>query len=402
MTVPLIGLADWFAPLGLERFQREILGQQPYFVGPRLEIANRLSRTLAIGTVDDLLSLRGAKVYAWFQKLDGAHTAAPIPSTSGKRFYDAGTTLYFRRIPQFAAHEREVADTLGIPRETAECAVFCNRPGATTRAHFDRADLIMIQLKGRKTWKIAPNTFAPMPLEAWATLDRVPPEVRRYAQGLPPREIPCNATSYDLEQGSILYVPRGYWHETFSDQDSVSLHIQLASPTRLDVLIAALKNELARDEWWRQPAYSLSAGDPHALELASTACKSLVDAASRLDALDIIRPTAREHAIEASSRFTRSALVSFGVDTINPQTDTTRVVISTYGFREKKTAHLEMSVDYVSACRWVDALATGATFTFADLLRAAPSLSDDEAKALLHLLEKTHLVRRQEGLRAPD
>jgi len=160
MSVPPLGLDEWFPPLDLHEFRRNVLGRDLLSIPPRPKLADRLLERLAIHSVDDLLKLRGAKVYAWFHQLDGRHTAAVIPASSGRRFYDAGTTLYFRNIVEFAACQHEVASAFGVPRSSVECTLFCNRPHAVTRAHFDTADIITIQLKGRKTWRIAPDAPA--------------------------------------------------------------------------------------------------------------------------------------------------------------------------------------------------------------------------------------------------
>lgn len=115
-----------------------------------------------------------------------------------------------------------------------------------TSVHFDPIDVITVQLTGRKTWWVAPNRFAPAPLEGWAPSDPVPPIMRIYSEGEPPTEIPGDAVEYALEPGAVLHIPRGYWHQTSSDQDSISLHILLIPPLRLDFLLASLRNPAMR------------------------------------------------------------------------------------------------------------------------------------------------------------
>ncbi|WP_394838935.1 hypothetical protein LVJ94_18760 [Pendulispora rubella] len=396
MGSQLLGLEEWFAPLDLAEFRRKVLGQQLVVLPPRPELADRLVKDLALGSIDDLLRLRGAKVYAWFQKLDGSQTAAIVPAVAGRRLYEAGTTLYFRGILEFGAQEREVAKHFGVPPSSVECTLFCNRPSARTRAHFDTADIFSIQLRGRKTWRIAPNEFAPAPLRNWATLHPLAPELRQYADGLPPTEMPENATSYTLEKGGILHMPRGYWHDTFSDEDSLSLHIQIASPSRAEILLSMLKNELAREQWWREPAYDLKPEDPGAIERAMVACSRLREATSRLDAHDLVQRATESRNVDATTRFVRSGQAGFGIGSLDPQTDTAQIEITSYEYHRSTVSRLDMSMVFVRGCQWINALATGGAFDARQVQKAASGLELHEAQDLLGLLEQTRFIRRQD------
>jgi len=395
MSTPQLRLNEWFAPLDLGEFRHNILGRRALVVPPKPELADRLVEAMAIGSLDQLLALR-AKVYAWFHKLDGRLAVTLIPAAGARSFYEAGTTLYIRQIPEFGPHQEEVASTFGIPRTAVDCTLFCNRPHAVTRAHFDTADVIVIQLKGRKTWRIASNEFAPLPLRGYTTRSPLAPELRLYADEAPPAEMPEGATTHVLERGSILHVPRGYWHETSSDQDSLSLHIQISSPNRLDIALAALKNELSHDAWWREPAYDLAADAPGGLERVAAVCNSLRESTSRLDPRDIVHPPVDERPHDPNARFVRGGQVSFGIRSMDTRNEIAQVDIVSYQFGKSTVTKLEMSIDFVSACRWINGLSTGTVFGVSDLLRAIPALNETEAKELLYSLERIRLVRRHE------
>ncbi|WP_394849427.1 cupin domain-containing protein [Pendulispora brunnea] len=378
----------------MAEFRRTILGQTPYLAEPRTELANRALKALGIRSLDDVFTLRGAKAYAWFPMRNGRHAAAPIPTSSAKRVHDGGLAIYVRRIRECEMFEREVADSLRIPASSVECSVFCNPAKATTLAHFDRSDLLILQLSGRKTWRIAPNDFAPNPSLCWGAGDRVTPELRLYAPGLPPTEMPRNATSHVLETGSVLYLPRGYWHETTSEEDSLSLHMTVLSTTRIDVLMSALKNELLRDPYWREPAYDLSAGEPPAIEQAAAACTALRDAVSRIEASDLVHLPVPKGDFDGSARFARCGQVSFGIESVDSHAETARVVITTHTYREKKLTHIELSIEFIAACEWINGLASGTAFDLPTLLRQSPGLNGSEARELLGVLENIRLVRR--------
>ncbi|WP_394832985.1 cupin domain-containing protein [Pendulispora rubella] len=320
-----------------------------------------------------------------------------IPATSAKPLYDAGTALYVRRSLEFAPHIQDLAGTLGIPSNSIECSFFCNPTNSVTLGHFDRSEVIVLQLRGRKTWRIAPNTFAPMPIDNWGFLDRVTSDVRLYASDAPPTTMPDGASSYALEAGSLLYVPRGYWHETITEEDALSFHINMTSLTRLDVLLVALRNELARDEWWRGPAYGLTAEEPGAIEEASAACAALRDGADRVNAQDLVRSSGRDGRIEAGTRFIRCGQAMFGIENLDQRTETAHVAIHAYHYRETTVTNLDVSFEFLPACRWIHGLMTGSTFDVSELIRVAPKLNLDDAKDLLSMLENARLVRRTRG-----
>jgi 50S ribosomal protein L16 3-hydroxylase len=376
----VIGFGDWFAPVGLAEFAQRELGQRPHRMPPRIEVAQRMMQALGIRSVDDVFALRDPKVFTWSQHAEGREAGQIDPGAAAASYLE-GATLYFRDIAEFAEPERAVASELGLPDSQVRFELFCSRKGAVSSVHFDAVDVIAIQLSGRKTWRLAPNDFARRPLENWNPTEPVSPAMRAYAQGVPPQEMPADAVTHDLEPGSVLHIPRGYWHDTSSDEDSLSVHVMLLPPTRLDNLLLVLRNELVRDERWREAAYDVS-GQRLAEDFAT-----LREVASRLDPRDVLPVPADG----VDGRFVRSGQTSIGVEDVDR--DTVRVAITAYGLRETRTASIDLSSSFLPACRWVGDLATGTAFGIADLQHAAPELSTEEAQALASTLERTRLVR---------
>jgi 50S ribosomal protein L16 3-hydroxylase len=251
-------------------------------------------------------------------------------------------------------------------------------------------------------WRVAPNTFAKNPVVTWATGEVAPAQLRIYAHDEPPRAMPEYATDTELLPGSVLHVPRGYWHETSSDCDSLSLHVQISPLTRADAFLGALRNELLRDEAWREPTYdwSLEGHDAKVESEASDLCARLHAATQRL-ALDDLLP--RRGAIAHTNQSSQAPLVrrgqaSFGVESRDPVTTTSRVVIHVHepGAGSTTTARVEMSDAFVRACMWLSQLATGAIIDRAALTATSPTLSADETAQLLTTLTELRLVRPTE------
>lgn len=90
--------------------------------------------------------------------------------------------------------------------------------------HWDRHDTLVIQILGRKNWKVwQPTTLHPLPDQARP--DAVPvPTGEPIWQG-------------QLEDGSILYMPRGWWHVASPcDEPSVHVTIGIKHLTGADLL----------------------------------------------------------------------------------------------------------------------------------------------------------------------
>ena len=91
--------------------------------------------------------------------------------------------------------------------------------------HFDTHDVLIVQLAGKKEWRVYP------PIEANPTDEASDgASVPRSAVGAPLHDVV-------LEAGDTLYVPRGFVHEAYTD-DELSLHVTLGvvMGTYLDLL----------------------------------------------------------------------------------------------------------------------------------------------------------------------
>lgn len=61
----------------------------------------------------------------------------------------------------------------------------------------------------------------------------------------------------ELQPGSVLYVPRGVWHEVEASQSSLSLNIAFPTHTWIDVVIPIIRRALIRHSLWRENAYGM-------------------------------------------------------------------------------------------------------------------------------------------------
>lgn len=96
-------------------------------------------------------------------------------------------------------------------RSSGSCRAFFHAPGARVPRHCDEVAVVAIQLSGQRAWQLEPNRRPPVGL-----YDPVPMTAERDVFGR-------RARSLTMRPGSVLYVPRGWWHATRSRGESFAL-----------------------------------------------------------------------------------------------------------------------------------------------------------------------------------
>jgi ribosomal protein L16 Arg81 hydroxylase len=126
--------------------------------------------------------------------------------------------------------------------------------------HLDKTSVIVVQLSGRKRWKISSAPVLPWPNGSTAFLDDGTIAHRDYEpawwEDLETVDLD-NSVEFVLEPGDVLYLPPGTIHATESmDEHSISISL-LFNPFRpLDLLSRVLANRLTSDPNWRNiPAF---------------------------------------------------------------------------------------------------------------------------------------------------
>jgi len=114
------------------------------------------------------------------------------------------------------------------------CVMYLTPPDAqAVRAHSDHQDVFILQLQGSKTWQV----YGPDPANgALVYGDEV------VGKANPVSELaPVLLSDLRLEQGDVLYIPRGFVHEACTPAESTkgSLHLTITVPTHDFTLGAA-------------------------------------------------------------------------------------------------------------------------------------------------------------------
>jgi cupin superfamily protein len=389
-------LETWLDPVGVETFRDEYFARRSFYREGGPGRLGALS-TLLAWDAPDILGAQKTNVLAWFMAADGRHMTAEVSPEAARKLYQGGTTMYVKEPPEFAPMREAIARALCVPKENLECNLFCNQPGAKTRAHFDPVDTLTVQIKGRKRWRIAPNRHAPSPTLAWATLDRsMRSELRLYASGPMPDRMPQGEVEeYLLEPGGVLYVPRGYWHETESDEPSISLHVHHIPVPWSDAVLVALRAKLLRDPAFRASAVNL--WDPSRRRADEATVAGLLDSLARavadLSPDDVLTTPRPRGASGPDERFTRRALTGLMIESDGGEGGATFVTFSVVGQGTERRTTVEMSPSYLRACRLFDGSCPPA-LSAREIAERVPSLSTDEARGLVNLLLDVGFLRQ--------
>jgi ribosomal protein L16 Arg81 hydroxylase len=150
-----------------------------------------------------------------------------------------GATLVLDAVDELSDSVGDLARRLELDlRERVQVNLYAGR-GVTHGfdVHWDDHDAFIIQLAGRKRWRMHGPT-RPMPLHR----DVEPPPS-------PPAE-PID--EFMLEDGDVLYLPRGHWHDVASVGE-MSLHLTIGfNPATGVDLVAWLADQLRADELFRR------------------------------------------------------------------------------------------------------------------------------------------------------
>jgi cupin superfamily protein len=246
------GLAGLVAPLEAGQFFADVLGKAPRrFPGEK----GRFAGLLPWPELDRVLRQHRLEFPRLRLALDGdvvpAHTYTEMVSTRRNGLVPrvlsapfaehlrAGATLVVDSVNELVDGVGELASRLEHDlRERIQVNLYAG--WGTTHGfdvHWDDHDAFIIQLSGRKRWRLHGVTRR-SPLQRDVELpDR--PEGEPYEDFL-------------LEDGDVLYLPRGHWHDVSAvGEESLHLTIGFNAATGVD-LVAWLADQLRADELFRE------------------------------------------------------------------------------------------------------------------------------------------------------
>lgn len=205
-----------------------------------------------------------------------AEAAAPL--------FQAGLMMDLRDVhrwfvPAAQYLQRLVAELkLQFASHASYCHAFVCPQGTGAPKHFDNREVIVVQLRGEKRWRIAENRALPRPLMPHVVGGPVHPLNRHAAaDALNDPAMPVDSVTHVLRPGSVLFLPRGFWHETHALQDSLSLSFGFRVPTWAEMFVNTALAELSKDAHWRAPAFDSGTIRPDGIEPFLRAMRSAIE-----------------------------------------------------------------------------------------------------------------------------
>jgi 50S ribosomal protein L16 3-hydroxylase len=261
-------LEQLFAPHSSERFLSGYWPHSHLVCHGSLERLAELAEVPELFDHQRLLQIYRDPVMVALPDKQDEHSVVHVDASAADALYRSGMALILdsahRFLPALDRWLCELRVELGLPGGCiARSIVYASPPGARNSPHFDANANIVVQIKGTKRWQIAPNNAVPFPTDRWAMNMGPPsPELASYLSEDLPTQMPEQSEVIHLEPGSVLFVPRGYWHATEAVGDTLSLNFTYSQPTWADVVCAALRQQLVKDAQWRQLADGLGSRDP--------------------------------------------------------------------------------------------------------------------------------------------
>ncbi len=258
-----IGLESLLAPISPEAFLKDYWPGKPLFVPADPGKLTRLFDIPQLHSLPSLIAARRLKVRACLPDYDDEYSSIFVEAEDAEKVYRNNMTLVFDQMqtqcPPLAEALVRIRTELGIlnPYDAedltrARSLVYATPAGGHTRLHFDANANFVVQISGTKRWMLAPNTSVENPTERYTSCTgemAAALETQCHAQLLD--ELPPDCLEKVMEPGAVLFVPRGWWHETTTEDDSISVNFTFSQPTWADLFTRSLYDELLQSSEWR-------------------------------------------------------------------------------------------------------------------------------------------------------
>jgi 50S ribosomal protein L16 3-hydroxylase len=285
------GLRELLHPVAPTRFlhhywtRRALLARAAHARLPELFDAPEL-RSLA-----GLLGCPHRQVQAWFATAGGGHMQLKVSDAQALALYRGGATTVvvdYLEHPQIDHLLQQMHRELGTPQHEVFCSVYVSPPGIGTVMHFDSQDLFFVQIEGKKRWRIAKVAELEYPTRSFVpAVGKLEPDLARVVSSFP-KQMPKSSRSLMLDRGSVLYMPKGYWHTSQTVRESIALTLTFPSMSWMDVTLEHLRRRLVQRAAWRAPAIGLLARGKPQLD-GLTRLQDLLDAlGSEIGSLSVV------------------------------------------------------------------------------------------------------------------
>lgn len=393
------GLSSLITPLDVATFMSEFWGKKCFYTQAGLDATGSLPTRLADCSTQELLSMTQDPVVVMHRTASGDYRGTRVPASAALDFYEAKAALYFdlsRNIPEVAAWTASLAESLGQRQSAIRVSVFVSHAGGATECHFDSNENFTIQLRGHKRWKMATNTTVLNPMDRFTITGEMQASMALYWKNEMPMNLELNEVA-DLVPGSMLYVPRGYWHTVEALEPSLSLNFCIRPESWISFFLPLLERRLVAEKEWRESAMGVrGTGEERAdaravlgrlLDSLEGICADLkvqeLIPAKPADQTNTIASIAPEEMVHPN----RTALLFYSL--ADAEKSISKIQVDVGATTSGWTAPAAM----IPVCRWI---ASRETFTLRNLLEHFHDFSRSDVQQLFYKLVATGFLFRDQ------
>ncbi len=265
MNLP--GLSALLSPLSVSDFFVSNWPKKPVSVHGAEKTAQSLRTLPFLHSLGSLLNSWPHEIQAHLPDLRDEASSIGATSLDAKKLFENHMGLLFNNVERISPLLKEWIDAiqadLGLPASTyGRCIVYATPDGKGTAPHFDQNINFVLQIHGTKKWRIARNDSVANPTQRHTLGQNLDPELASYAHDELPGAMPESAEEIILKPGSVLFLPRGYWHSTEAEGEALALNFTFSQPTWIDLFTLALRSRLSLSPDWRELADGVSSRDP--------------------------------------------------------------------------------------------------------------------------------------------
>jgi 50S ribosomal protein L16 3-hydroxylase len=257
------GLAALIHPAQIDDFFATYETNQPFVVHHSKEALSALRDLNFLESLENLLNMWPHSIQAHLPDLRDESSSIDTNPKDAKKLFQNGMGLLFneahRISPVLQTWLQKIHKDLGLSAQTySRCLIYATPDGKGTATHFDQNINFVLQIHGTKIWKLAPNEQLPNPLTRHTMGSEPDAEMASYLDEEFPIKMSKSAETIELKPGSMLFVPRGYWHSTEAQGEALALNFTFTAPTWIDLFTTALRSRLALSPEWRETANGVS------------------------------------------------------------------------------------------------------------------------------------------------
>ena len=254
------GLAGLLGPKAAGQFMDEAWPKAPFVVHDLKSTLHSIFDLPFLQSLETLLSAWHLPIQVHLPDVADESSAIDATSKDARKLFQNKMGLLFNNVHSMSTELQNrleaLAKDLGLPTSThARCMVYATPDGKGTAAHFDQNINFVVQMQGIKKWSLAPNANVENPTARFTIGQELDPELSAYVESEMPTEMPTNGrVEFTLKPGSVLFVPRGWWHTTEAEGEALALNFTFNQPTWIDLFTLALKSRLSLSPAWRELA----------------------------------------------------------------------------------------------------------------------------------------------------